>query len=139
MRAEWRSFGLPAASVRTQPGGETLVGATTRFTTRTPPTAILDPKPVLGRNVTLSIKATHYVWDFGDGTTSEVAASGTRPTAAHTYHTAGAKDVRLRTYYAATFTIAGSPTLYPLEGTAEVPGLVTTLTAREARTQLEAD
>lgn len=136
VRSDWRSFGLPGATVTTEPGGTTLVRALTRFSTPTPPTASLPPKPVLGMQVTLSITATRYHWDFGDGTGAD--AAGPRPTAEHLYGTAGPKDVRLQTTYTATFTIAGSPTVYPLDGTAVVPGPPTLITAREARTQLEA-
>ena len=79
------------------------------------------------------------MWDFGDGTTLERAADGGRPRAEHTYRAAGPMQVTLRTYYTATFTIEGSDVVYPLDGTADVPGEPTALTAREARTQLEAD
>ena len=137
VRSEWRSFGLPGATVQTQPGGETLVGAITRFSTPTPPSAKLAPKQILGLDVTLSIKASRYVWDFGDGTTLEAAAEGDQPRAEHTYRAAGPMNVTLRTYYSATFTIEGSEVVYPLEGTADVPGEPTSITAREARTQLE--
>lgn len=138
VRAEWRSFGLPGASVRTRPEGETLVGAATQFSTEASPQPTVPPKRVLGRSVQLHVKARQYVWDFGDGTSLTVDASGARPSASHTYRSAGEKAVRLSTMYTADFTIAGSPATYPLEGTATVPGQVTLLTAREARTQLEA-
>ena len=139
VRAQWQSFGLPGAVVQTQPRDETLVGAATRFTTSTPPTAVLPPKPILGLPVTLSIKAMGYVWDFGDGSTLTSSATSSPPRAVHTYRTAGAMQVGLRTYYSATFTIEGSEPIYPMEGTADVPGPPTDLTARQARTQLEAD
>ena len=139
VRSGWESFGLPGARVQTQPGEETLVGALTRFRTNTPSSRALPPRPILGLDVTLSIKATRYAWDFGDGTTSEVPAGNGRPRAEHTYRAPGAMQVTLRTFYSATFTIEGSDTVYPLEGTADVPGEATPITAREARTQLEAD
>jgi len=138
VRAQWQSFGLPGARVQTQPGGETLVGAVTRFSTSTPSSTTLPPKPVLGLDVRLSIKASRYVWDFGDGTALEAAADGVPPRAEHTYRSAGPVAVTLRTYYTATFTIEGSDVVYPLDGTADVPGQPTPITAREARTQLEA-
>ncbi len=136
VRRDWRNFGLPAAVVVTQPAEQTLVGAETRFLSKTPATATLPPKPVLGMDVTLSIRATGYEWDFGDGTVLEAAADGGKPRSEHTYRDPGVKEVRLRTFYSATFTIAGSPTVYPLEGTADVPGRVTVVRAREARTEL---
>ena len=136
VRRDWRDFGLPGAMVVTQPRGETLVNAATRFRTTTPPTATLPPRPVLGMDVTLRIKATRYAWDFGDGTVQEADAEGGKPRAEHTYRDPGVKRVRLRTFYSATFTIAGDATVYPLEGTADVPGRATRVTAREARTEL---
>ncbi len=136
VRSAWKTFGLPRATVVTQPAGETLVNAATRLTTTTPPTATLPPKPVLGMSVTLRIKATGYLWDFGDGSTVRAAATGSKPRVEHTYREPGRKDVRLRTLYSATFTIAGSPTVYPLQGTADVPGRPTQVVAREARSEL---
>lgn len=136
VRSAWKTFELPRAEVVTQPAGETLVNAATRFTTTTPPTATLPPKPVLGMNVTLRVKATGYEWDFGDGSTVRVPATGSKPSVEHTYREPGRKEVRLRTLYGATFTIAGSPTVYPLEGTADVPGRPTQVVAREARSEL---
>ena len=115
------------------------MGAVTRFTTDSPPSTSLAPRPVLGLDVTLSIKATRYVWDFGDGTTLQAPASGSRPSAEHIYREPGPMSVTLRTFYSATFTIEGSDVVYPLEGMAEVPGQPTSIAALEARTQLEAD
>ena len=136
VRKDWKTFGLPPAVVVTQPKGETLVNVATRFTTTTPLTARLPPRPVLGMDVTLRIKAERYEWDFGDGTVQKADAEGGKPRAEHTYRDPGVKRVRLRAFYSATFTIAGDATVYPLEGTADVPGRATRVTAREARTEL---
>ncbi len=139
VRADWKSWDLPRARVVTQPDDETLVNVATRFRTTTPPPATLPPKPVLGMPVTLSIRATGYVWDFGDGTRLRAEPRDGRPRSEHTYREPGVYEARLRTYYSATFTIAGSPTVYRLEGTADVPGRATEIVAREARSELVAD
>ena len=52
---------------------------------------------------------------------------------------AGQRTVDLLTTYTATFTIASSPTVYPLTGTAVVPGIPAQLGVRESRTELVAD
>lgn len=137
VRADWRTFGLPAAQVDSEPEGETLAGVATRLSTSTPGAATLPPKPVLGMGVTLTVTAVRYEWQFGDGTsTSLVAPAGTRPRTEHVYTVRGPVEVSLRTFYTATFTIEGSPEIYPLQGEADVPGEPTALVVREARTQL---
>lgn len=137
IRLDWKSFGLPAATVITQPGDQTLANAATRFSTTTPASGALPPRPVLGTPVTLAFQAVGYRWDFGDGAIMDVQANGApAPRVEHTYREAGPKVVSLRTFYTATFTIEGSPTIYPLTGTAEVPGVPGQLAVREARTQL---
>ncbi len=138
VRSEWKSFGLPAAVVTTRPGDQTLAGATTLFSTPTPPRAVLPPKDVLGYRVTLTVTASRYVWDFGDGSTQTVPAATGAPSTRHVYRTAGPLTVTLRTYYTATFTINGGTEALPLAGEADVPGTPTPLTVREARSQLEA-
>lgn len=140
MRLDWKSFGLPAATVITQPGDQTLANAATRFSTTTPASGALPPRPVLGTPVTLAFQAVGYRWDFGDRAIMDVQANGApAPRVEHTYREAGPKVVSLRTFYTATFTIEGSPTIYPLTGTAEVPGVPGQLAVREARTQLVDD
>lgn len=137
VRADWRSFPLPGAQVRTEPNGETLANAVTRLAGTTPGTATLAPRPVLGLDVTLTITAVRYLWSFGDGTTQvAAAASGSLPRTEHKYDVAGPAQVSLRTYYTATFTIADDPQVYPLPGEADVPGAPSVLVVREARTQL---
>lgn len=135
VRADWQTFGLPGSTVVVEPAGDTLVGAKTRFSTTSPPTATLPPKPILGLAVTLSIEASGYRWDFGDGTTQDAAVGETR--VEHVYREAGTKPVSLRTFYTATFTVEGDDTVHPLQGTADVPGPAEEVLAREARTQLE--
>jgi len=114
------------------------VGAATRFRTATPIEATLPPRAVFGFSVSLSITASRYVWNFGDGESLDVPATEANRNVTHTYRVGGAKTVTLRTFYTATFTISGDPTVNALDGTADVPGIPTTLAAREARTQLEA-
>lgn len=135
VRAQWQTFGLPGSTVVTEPAGDTLVGAKTRFSTSSPRTASLPPKPIFGLKVTLTIQASGYRWDFGDGTTRETSAAS--PQVEHVYRESGPKSVSLRTFYTATFTVEGDDTVYPLQGTAEVPGPAEEVVAREARTQLE--
>ena len=135
MRAQWQTFGLPASQVVVEPAGDTLVGAKTRFSTGSPSTRSLPPKPIFGLDVTLTITASGYRWDFGDGTTRDAPADD--PQVEHVYRTAGPKQVTLRTFYTATFTVEGDATVYPLQGTADVPGPEEQVVAREARTQLE--
>ena len=137
VRADWQSFPLPGAQVRTEPSGETLANAVTRLAGTTPGTATLAPRPVLGMDVTLTITAVRYVWSFGDGTSRTVpAAAGALPRTEHTYDVAGPLQVSLQTAYTVTFTIAGDPQVYPLPGEAQVPGAPSALVVREARTQL---
>ena len=139
VRADWREFGLPAATVTTLPAGQTLVGAVTKFATPTPLRATLPPKTVLGFPVTLTVTATRYVWDFGDGESLSVAATAAAQSVEHVYRVPGDKQVTVRTFYTATFTVPGTGlTDEPLDGVAEVPGVPTVLDAAEARTQLEA-
>ncbi len=136
VRADWKTWKLPPAVVVAQPEDETLVQVPTRFRSTTPPRATLPPRPVLGMDVTLSITATRYGWDFGDGTRQTVVATDRAPRTEHIYRQPGPHSVRLRTFYTATFTIAGDSTVYPLDGTADVPGRPTRMDAREARTEL---
>lgn len=138
VRAQWRTFGLPGAVVRTEPQGQTLAGAVTRLSTGTPAKATLPPKTVLGVRVVLRVTAVSYRWDFGDGAGVTVPNGGALPHAEHVYRATGPQQVSLRTVYSATFTMAGDPAVYPLDGTADVPGAVTLIAVREARTQLEA-
>lgn len=139
VRAQWRTFGLPGAVVRTEPAGQTLAGAVTRLSTPSAAKVTLPPKTVLGLKVTLSVTAVSYRWEFGDGTSQVLtSAAGGPPHAEHVYRRTGVQQATLRTAYSATFTIAGDPTVYPLDGTADVPGLPTAIGVREARTQLEA-
>ena len=119
-----------------EPAGDTLVRAKTRFSTDSPRTATLPPKPIFGLDVRLTITASGYRWAFGDGTSKDTGP-GER-TVEHVYDEAGGKRVSVRTYYTATFTVEGDDTVYPLEGTADVPGPVEEVVAQEARTQLEA-
>lgn len=137
VRSQWQTFELPGARVQTRPGGQTLVNAATRFSSDSPAMLTLPPRTVLGYQVTLSITASAYRWDFGDGSVQEVRPSGSVPPGTeHTYRVAGPKTVGLLSTYTATFTIAGSPTVYPLTGTAVVPGIPAQLGVREARTEL---
>ncbi len=135
VRAQWQTFGLPGSQVVVEPVGDTLVGAKTRFSTSSPATRSLPPRPIFGLGVTLTIQASGYRWDFGDGTVLDESAGA--PQVEHVYREAGPQQVTLRTFYTATFTVEGDPTVYPLEGTAEVPGPAEEVVAREARTQLE--
>lgn len=64
LQAEWKSYGLPAAVVDTQPGDQTLTGAVTRLSSSVPLQAKLRPKVILGYLVTLEITATQYAWDL---------------------------------------------------------------------------
>ena len=140
VRAQWQTFELPGATVQTRPGGQTLVNVPTRFSSDSPSALTLPPRTVLGYQVTLSIQAAAYRWDFGDGTVQEARPGGaTPPGTEHTYRVAGQRTVDLLTTYTATFTIAGSPTVYPLTGTAVVPGIPAQLGVRESRTELVAD
>lgn len=135
VRAEWQTFGLPGSEVVVEPADDTLVGASTRFSTDSPQTLALPPKQILGLGVTLTITASGYRWDFGDGTGAETGPAGRQ--VEHVYRLAGPKQVSVRTYYTATFTVEGDDAVYPLQGTADVPGPAEDLAAREARTQLE--
>jgi len=139
VQSDWRSFGLPAATVVTAPRDQTLVGAATRLSTDAPLRATLPPKTILGYSVTLTVTATTYAWDFGDGSTLVLPASEAHRAVEHVYRVAGDVTVSLRTIYTATFSVAGTALVdEPLQGTADVPGPPTTLNAAEARTQLEA-
>ena len=109
--------------------------AKTRFSTSSPATRSLPPKPIFGLDVTLTITASGYRWDFGDGTVRDTGPDGRQ--VEHVYRESGPKQVTLRTFYTATFTVEGDATVYPLQGTADVPGPAEEVVAREARTQLE--
>ncbi len=94
MRKDWKSFPLPAASVLTQPSERTLVGAVTRFRANSPGMSTLPSKMILGFPVSLHVKATRYVWDFGDGTTwsTDVQPGAMAPAVGYTYRQPGALD-----------------------------------------------
>lgn len=139
LRAEWKSYGLPAAVVDTQPGGQTLTGAVTRLSSSVPTQTKLPPKVILGYSVTLEITATQYAWDFGDGTSATLPATKANRHVEHTYRGTGTHHITLKSYYRATYSVSGTSLRQePLAGQAEIPGPVTVLTARQARTQLEA-
>lgn len=139
VRSDWKNFRLPAASVTTQPGGETLAGARTRLRTDAPLQVDLPPRMILGHRVILSISARRYVWSFGDGDTATVPATDSGRLAEHTYHGSGGRQITLRTFYTASFTALGTDLVnVALDGEADVPGSPTTIGIREARTQLEA-
>lgn len=138
VREQWRSLGLPGAAVTTRPEGQTLVNAVTLFASPAQRELDLPPVQILGVAVTLRLRAVEYRWEFGDGTTSTVTPSQAPAQTEHVYRRPGSQPVTLRTTYTATFTLAGSDVVYPLDGTADVTGPVTQLVAREARTQLEA-
>ena len=91
VRAEWQTFGLPGSEVVVEPAGDTLVGAKTRFSTGSPRTRTLPPKPIFGLDVTLSIEASGYRWDFGDGTTRDSPTEN--PQVEHVYRESGPKQV----------------------------------------------
>ena len=135
VRAQWQTFGLPPSEVVVEPAGDTLVGAKTRFSTSSPRKQGPPPKPIFGLDVTLTITVSGYRWDFGDGTVVDAPAG--QPQVEHVYREAGPKEVTLRTFYTATFTLEGDDTVYPLQGTADVPGPAEEVVAREARAQLE--
>lgn len=138
VRSQWERFTLPGSVVVTRPAGQTLVGAVSLFSTPSSATVSLPPRDILGFSVTLKLTAVDYLWDFGDGTTVAASPADGAPATEHVYRQAGPMAVTLRTSYTATFTVAGSDVVYPLDGTAVVPGAPTELVAREARTQLEA-
>lgn len=137
VRRDWKSYPIPGATVATQPADGTLAGAVTRFASDRPTRFALAPQTILGFQVTVTVTAAEYTWIFGDGTTAQSPPTAT-PTAEHVYRTAGPMAVSLRASYTGTFTIGGSPEVYDLEGTAEVPGQQRLLPVEQARTQLEA-
>lgn len=137
VQRDWRTFPVPPATISVLPASGTLAGAVTKFRSTSPLRQALAPRQVLGLPVTLTVTASRYIWDFGDGTTTSTGA-GTASTAEHTYRVAGTLQVSLETLYSATFTIGDDPTTYPLDGLADVPGAPRPLPVREARTQLEA-
>lgn len=139
VRSQWRNFGLPKAAVTTLPGEQTLTGAVTRLVTAAPIQSDLPAKDVLGYRVRLNVTAQRYVWDFGDGDSVVLPSNEASRAIDHVYRSPGGHTVTLRTIYRATFSAAGtSYANEPLDGEADVSGLPTALTVREARTQLEA-
>ena len=137
VRAEWKTYDLPASSFTVRPAAGTLVGAVTQFSSNAPLDTDLPPKTILGFAVTLHITATRYVWDFGDGELVAQAAGNGSPSAVHIYHATGVHNVRLETFYTATFSVGADPTRLPLAGVADVLGPNLALQAGQARTQLE--
>lgn len=137
VRAEWKTYDLPASSFTVRPAAGTLVGAVTQFSSNAPLDTDLPPKTILGFAVTLHITATRYVWDFGDGELVAQAAGNGSPSAVHTYRATGVHHVRLETFYTATFSVGADPARLPLAGVADVLGPNIALQAAQARTQLE--
>ena len=135
--AEWKSYRLPAATLVIAPQGVTLANVKTKFATTTPRISTLPPQKILGFEVVVTVTATDYLWDFGDGDTARASASS-RPIQDHVYLRAGTILASLRTTYSATFQIAGRPESTTLPGLAEVPGVPISLTVATAQSQLEA-
>ncbi len=119
----------------TQPStGKVLINVPTRFASNAPTTIVLAPVNVLGRDVTVTLKATTHVWDFGDGHTG--AAKPGNPKLEYAHRKPGGFDVVMTTRYTATFTVQGSGAVYNGNGVANVAGPATQLQVVEAHSEL---
>ena len=68
------SVGLPALTLRIQPGGETLVNVETIFHTEAP--EFRHSTVLLGQAVEITATPTRFTWHHGDGTTQTTSTPG---------------------------------------------------------------
>ncbi len=135
VQAEWQGFGLPGWGMTTRPAtGRVLVNVPTKFASDAPTTVTLAPVNVLGRDVTVTLRAVTHVWHFGDGETG--AARPGDPKIEYPHRQPGEFEVVMTTRYTATFTVQGSVEVYDGNGTADVAGPGTGLEVVEAHSEL---
>jgi hypothetical protein len=130
------------------PGGATLVNIQTLLWLNTPATQQLTPITLLGHHITITITITEIHWTFGDGHTDTT----TNPEPAynpadhchtitcpgywgHTYTTPGPTTITATTTWTGTYTDNGHNNT-DIPGTVTAPPSHTTLTIRQAHTEL---
>lgn len=128
-----REIGLPALTVRIEPGAETLVNVRTNFYTEPQPfSRSID---LLGFAVDLEATPTTYTWIHGDGTTSRTSDPGSPyPDLAvtHRYRDPSARvSPRVDVTYEVRYRVDGGPWL-PLSQTLTAQGPVGALSVTEA-------
>ena len=74
IRRAVESVGLPALTLRIQPGGETLVNVETIFHTEAP--EFRHSTVLLGQAVEITATPTRFTWHHGDGTTQTTSTPG---------------------------------------------------------------
>ncbi len=131
----WKDFDLPGWGMTIRPpSGRVLVNVPTKFASNAPTTVTIPPVNILGRDVTVTLKAVTHVWDFGDGETG--ASLPGNPKIEHAHRKDGPFEVVMTTRYTATFTVQGSAAVYDGNGTADVAGPGTPLEVVEAHSEL---
>jgi hypothetical protein len=130
---------LPRGAVAVRPpGGQTLINIDTHFSTSTS-TQLLPVRAILGKQVTVLAQAERYDWHWGDGTISGNAGAGSEASPVlHEYSQAGSVGPYVSVTWSGTFTIAGDPTTYAIDGTATTDGPPAALAVRLARSELVA-
>lgn len=127
---------LPRGDVQVRPSGQTLMNVDTQFSTATT-TQPLPPRVILGKTVTVLARAERYDWHWGDGTVSrDVGPGSAKDPVLHTYRAPGRVGPYVTVTWSGTFTIAGSATVYPIEGAATTDGVPADLAVRRAQSEL---
>lgn len=133
----FRRLPLPAGGVRVQPpSGRTLINVPTNMFVDADP--VLLDTTVLGAAVKVRATPVLFRWTFGDGAKLETADPGAPYPAlrtAHTYSSAGRRQVNLVTEYTGEYSVGGGPWL-PVQGRAAVASPPVVLTVLAARNHL---
>lgn len=137
VQAEFRNLPLPVAGVQVDPAPTSLVNIPTAFFAGGAQSATFNPT-ILGTSVTINAKPTSWEWTWGDGTTQTTSTPGVpkRPVVAHEYRQAKDYSVSVATTWTGTFSVAGSPEVFPIRTPAVVQSAPVDVQVREARTQL---
>ena len=131
--AAFRNLPLPPSELIVQPpDGRTLVNFKTNFYTETRP--FTRTITLLGQQVDLRIRPTHYGWRFGDGeqlTTTRAGSPFPHLDITHRYLDQGHVGPAVDTTYAADWRVGGGP-WQPVPGTVTIPGAAVDLEVVEA-------
>lgn len=134
---DFASLPLPKGDVSVRPdGGRTLVNVETRFFTRTA-TQALPQFTLLGRGVTVTAMAQRYDWHWDDGTSTTDAGPGSEAQpVVHVYEGSSRVHPYVSITWGGTFTVAGNPRTFDIDGTATTDGRPADLDVLASRSEL---
>ena len=127
-----RTVRLPHPTPSIQPARRTLVNLDTIFSA--PQAPLTRTVTLLGQRVTLRIRPTRWVWEYGDGhsaTTTTGGAAYPNKTIAYRYQRAAKVQPRVSITWAATYRINGGAS-QPVAGTVSTTGPSASLRVLEA-------